>query len=177
MPRKKTLYSSSTRRKALLSKFSNSSISMHPCGYCSSKSIPCKVSDASEYCEECVRLGRSCDLIITAADWARLDRAKEKLRKQLEEAEEQISAASMARLRLRKQLGLVKKREREMFSRELRNIESLEEDERAAGLLPEVRPRIDDPGVTLYSDNWLSDEMLASLGNEVFQTPEPSLGN
>ena len=119
-------------------------------------------------------MGRSCDLIITAADWARLDRAKEKLKKQLEEAEEQFCAT---RSRLRKQLDLVKKREREMFSRELRNIESLEEDERAAGLLPEVRPRIDDPGVTLYSDNWLSDEMLASLGNEVFQTPEPSLGN
>ena len=101
---------------------------MHLCGGCTSQGVICCVTESSEYCEECVCRGVSCDLIITPADFAHLNCAKEKIKKQLEEVEEQISFAFMTCIYLWKQLGLFQDCEKEMFRRELENIESLEKD-------------------------------------------------
>ena len=178
MPRCSKPKSNSTSRcKSLLSSFADILVAMHPCGGCTSRDITCRVVELSEYCEECVRRGVSCDLIITPADFARLNCAKEKIRKQLEEVEEQISSAFMARIRLRKQLGLLQDREKKMFRRELENIELLEKDERAAGILPETCARINNLGVTFFSDDWLDPSLFPNFLAESPQTPLPSQGS
>ena len=88
--------------------------------------------------------------------------------------EEQISSAFMAHIRLRKQLGLFQDCEKEMFRRELENIELLEKDERAADILPEACTRINDPGVTLFSDDWLDLSLFPNFLAESPQTLLPS---
>ena len=103
MPRRSKPKSNSTaRHKSLLSSFADALIIMHPYGGCTSRGVTCRITESSEYCEECIRRRVSCDLIITPADFAHLNCVKEKIRKQLEEVEEQISSASIAYICLQK---------------------------------------------------------------------------
>ena len=165
---------STSHHKSLLSSFADTLIAMHPCGGCTSWGITCCVAESSEYYKECVHHKVSCDLIITPADFARLNHAKEKIRKQLEEVEEQISSVSMTRICLRKQLGLLQDCEKKMFRRELENIELLKKDERAADILSETCARINNPGVTLFSNNWLDPSLFPNFLTESPQTLLPS---
>ena len=95
-------------------------------------------------CSTCLAHNWKCDLVVTEADWARIDALKAKLRRELEAAEAAVTTAEEAQMvahhqkmealgreiRLRKQLRLLESRENDMLVREIASIEALEELER-----------------------------------------------
>jgi len=123
-----------------------------PCSRCKTEHIECRVDLATGNCARCVGLGRKCDLLMSRADWARIESQKEKIRLELEAVDEEIAELVIAqatrqqkKLRLRKQLGLLTDREKTAFASELRSIEELERLEYDAAVkgelaLPEEHP-------------------------------------
>ena len=124
-----------------------------PCSTCERRRRRCVLSKDEEGCVECVRYSsKECDIGLSQAQLRRLDKAKEDLLKQLEDAENREIAAEEAESavraeilekecvarsrklearattrRLRKQLASVRDRTKEMFAKELAVIEHLEE--------------------------------------------------
>ena len=106
-----------------------------PCTRCRHNKRRCFVGPHSGKCAECLKRGRDdCDMGVTQHEWSKIDRAKEKLQEELSQVELDISeidversARVATRLRLRKQLGLLSQREKEMFQKELALLDQLDE--------------------------------------------------
>jgi hypothetical protein len=118
-------------RVDLANRIERGGFEMSPCSFCQRTGRRCVVSspDASR-CAECVRQGRgSCnfqDDSPSTNEWISLDRQRERLRSEEEEAMAKI-------LRLRKQQRFLDNREKEMLRRGLRSLDELdaaEEEER-----------------------------------------------
>ena len=97
------------------------------CSACQARGLGCFVDPESGICSECYDHKRKCSLVVTDKDWKELDAKREQLERELEQTEEAISIYSAKRLRLRKQLGLLSSREKEMLHHELESIDELEE--------------------------------------------------
>lgn len=167
------------------SKFSEE---MAPCGFCQSRGRRCIVSSSdAKRCSECCRAGRpKCDFkskLPTLGDWASLDRQRQKLRDEEEEAMAKI-------LRLRKQQRLLDEREKAMIERGLSTLDELdkaEEEEKqkeaaelarqeaTAQALNEASDFLSDPGVDPHAFVGLPDSFWAGLGF-VDGTPQASQG-
>ena len=128
MPQTTGKDNSSKRRRAKLELLGTGLVVMRHCRNCSRTGKECRVSDGSEKCVECVRLGNVCDLAsLNTNKWKRLERERKKLKQEAREA--------MARLqRLHQQIDSVEEKQQHMVNDELRNIEELEEEENS--LLP-----------------------------------------
>lgn len=129
---------STERRKDLLARRPRKP-AMRPCTNCQShRPTPrvCQLLPNCEKCVDCQRLGVPCDLVVTSADWDRIDREVSRLERELRETEERIAVDMAKTLRLRKQLKLQSEREQKLVARELQNIEDLERDEEQVNALP-----------------------------------------
>ena len=128
MPRGKVQKSSTQRLRAAVSHAVLCDLAMRPCKACSSAYPPkeCKVGAESDKCVECIRLSKRCDLApFDPARWRRLEKERERLRKEIQE--------SLSRqIRLQKQLDFLEHEEREMVESELQNIPELEEEQHEA---------------------------------------------
>ena len=98
---------------------------MRPCANCTRLSKQCMVGPDSDRCSHCVQNGKKCDLSVSPAEMRRIENERVALIDQLADLAAKTS-------RLHKQLASVEKRKKEVVERELKNIEELEADERAA---------------------------------------------
>jgi len=136
--------SSTARRRALVHLIRDRNHEMPtPCKNCRDNHRRCLVDTRSGHCFECLnRNSKSCDLVVSSAQFRRNAEARRKLEQELEAAEEAVAAARAKRQRLEKQLALVDRQHQELYDRELASIEELEklenEDaEKAARSVPE----------------------------------------
>lgn len=139
-----------------------------PCSSCRRSGRRCLVDLGSGNCAECLSRNAKCDLVVTARDWANLnklqdgvqadlaqvaedeadaeldaeevERALEAIQKRLQAVRERKRTLRERRIRLRQKANLLTSREREMFARELASIEEMEKLEAEAGLGGEDRP-------------------------------------
>ncbi len=155
-----------------------------PCGACRRAGAKCLVDVSSGYCARCLERHLKCDLVVTEADWDRLERAREKVEQELKDTVAQVLAAEESRrvllskqLRLLEQLGLLGRREKEMFARELSSIEEQEklEQEDAQRASSSSNAAVDPSAVAPSLSPFLdpsSPSVLASLG--AFDATQPS---
>ncbi|KAF2181550.1 hypothetical protein K469DRAFT_792018 [Zopfia rhizophila CBS 207.26] len=61
-----------------------------PCSRCRDNGRCCLVHLSSGRCSECIDRNTKCDLVVTQPEWNRLDRDKERLRRQLEKAQDDL---------------------------------------------------------------------------------------
>ena len=117
-----------------------------PCKRCRDRGLECLVDVCSGRCQNCVASHKSCDLLVTLAEFNKMAAAKEKLQRQVREAEEhleeveeqaleQIRTARAKVRRLRKQLHRVDDKERAAISSEAERIVEAEAEEEASALL------------------------------------------
>ena len=123
MPKRKYNENSSVRRKKLYVRVREGNLAMHPCDKCIRQGKECRLTDDSPKCAEYVSAAVSCSLYVSDADWDRIDREQAALERQLENLHAE-------QLKLWKKLSSVKRRKKEMFARELANVDELELDER-----------------------------------------------
>lgn len=148
-----------------------------PCGACRRASKKCLVDALSGYCARCLEKHLKCDLVVTEADWGRLDQACEKVEKELKDTVAQVFAAEEScpvllskQLRLLEQLELLDRREKEMFARELSSIKELEklEQENAQNASPSSNTAVDssvaEPSLSPFLGP-MSPAVPASLGD------------
>jgi hypothetical protein len=102
-----------------------SSLAIRPCSFCVSRGLICSVTDAFDFCVECYRSHRRCELASPMAEVKRLASQKAKL-------EEQILEAEAKALRLRPQKRVIQKKMRSLGDREEQNIQELELNEMLA---------------------------------------------
>ena len=104
-----------------------------PCSACRDAKVPegkqrprCVVDVRFGCCSQCVRKGYTgCDVTVTWTEWERLRAQRRKLKRQMDEAEEQVTEA-MARVhRLRKQLRVAEDREEKAISKEFLALQQL----------------------------------------------------
>ncbi len=91
------------------------------CGACRRAGAKCLVDVSSGYCARCLERHLKCNLVVTEADWERLERAREKVEQELKDTVAQVLAAEefccvllLKQLCLLEQLGLVDCRDKEM---------------------------------------------------------------
>ena len=129
------------KRQRLAAETCSSGIEMAPCSACrnartkSGQPKPrCIVGTRSGRCSECIRKGLAhCDVTVSRPEWERLRDGREKLRAELEAAEER-EAEMMHKLfehrsktlRLRKQLRQAEKRTDHAVAKELEELEGAE---------------------------------------------------
>lgn len=121
-----------TERSSLALRIFSTGIEMAPCSFCRRHNKRCVAFDqkdpsgSSSRCAECVLHRRShCDFtskLPSVQDWESIDRQRQKLRAEEEEAMAKI-------LRLRKQQRFLDEREQEMIRRGLSTLEELEQAE------------------------------------------------
>ncbi|KAI9881990.1 MAG: hypothetical protein M1823_006292 [Watsoniomyces obsoletus] len=173
MPKRSTL-----RRSTLADKVRKRNHKMPtPCGFCRRASEKCLVDVSSGPCARCISMGIKCDLIVSEADWKRVEQEREKLKSQLENTVEELLAAKESlrallsrQLRLLKQLRLLDRREKEMTARELASIEELEKLEQedaqhansSSNTTVDPSTAVDSSSVDIFAP--LSPSVLASLG-------------
>jgi hypothetical protein len=141
---------SSINRKHLAAEVSTGP-EMAPCSSCrNAKPLPdgsrpkCVIGARSQRCSECVRKGYTkCDVTLTAPQWLKLRNTRNKLRRELEELEEeeivllkQLADRRMKKVRLRKQLRLAENRTDDAIGEELDALEQADEVE--AAFLPSL---------------------------------------
>jgi hypothetical protein len=126
--------SSSNRRSDLFVRSVSFGGEMIPCTACEKKGFRCvKLSEGASRCAECIRRGLSrCDAGgPVPSDWVSLDRAKETLEREEEEAQEEherLVASGLAKIRrIRAQRRFLRDREREMLRRGLASLDELDE--------------------------------------------------
>ena len=131
---------SSINREKLSLEILVSGIEMAPCTNCrNAKSkrdgtrSKCIVGPRSGKCSECVRKGVRCDVTVSRAEWERIRDGRDKLRRELERAEErevelmgQLFEHRARTLRLRKQLRQAENRTDKAVAEELEGIEEAE---------------------------------------------------
>ena len=141
---------------------------MHPCDECIRRGILYQVSEESDKCAFCLEYGNeSCSLIVTDADWRRINKQKKKMRRKLREqrlrVEEQRrrileknrkTMAEESRLaRLEDELQNVKATSRKIFDRKLFNIAALKKTSGESVVpLPSTPPR---PFLLPFSSLWI----------------------
>lgn len=155
--------SSRKRRLDLSLEIARTGSEMAPCTHCrhakprAGQTPPkCIVGVKSGKCSECVRKGYSdCDVTLSASEWERFRKTRDKLRADLEKADEEeisllleqrrlldrISSHKAKKIRLRKQLRLAENRTDGAVAKEL---EALEAEEAA-----EPVPEPDEAGVVV----------------------------
>ena len=90
-----------------------------PCSTCRRQKRSCRISESSADCAECVRHGaKECDVGLSRVQVARLKETKDRLERELEEAEDAEVAAMMKKRQVRKQLAMVDVRANEMLAKE-----------------------------------------------------------
>lgn len=96
----------------------------------------CVVDVKSGRCAPCVGKGKTCDLTVTRAEFDKLRKSKEKLRRQIEASRKERAAlwskileVEARNLRLEKQLEKAENQEGDAVERELASIEELEREE------------------------------------------------
>ena len=102
---------------------------MRPCDRCINHAKECRISEESSRCSECLLSNVPCSLYVSDADWDRIDRDQVKLKKRLETLYAEQSSLFAKEAKLSAKLSSVKRRGREMFTRELANINKLEVEE------------------------------------------------
>lgn len=153
---------------------SQSAEEMSPCDFCRLHRRRCIVdSSESTRCSECVRRKRSlCNYttkLPSLGDWSSLDRQRQKLRDEEEEAMAKI-------LRLRKQQRFLDDREKEMIRRGVETLDELDaaeaaekadlaRQEAAALSLAEASNFLDDPTLDPEAFASLPDSFWAGLGS------------
>jgi len=112
-----------------------------PCSGCKKAKLEYRVSLDTGRCVRCTSSGRKCDLVATKADWAKLAAQKEKIRADLEEAQDrqnellaEQNLLAARSLRLRKELDLQTRKERALWEREEASIAEFERLEAEAAL-------------------------------------------
>ena len=134
---------------------------MVSCSYCVKKNLPCKLSSLNARCGNCVRNGiKECSPSVPPApDFSKIDRevarlealeveaevCDEQLFEQLranrareEQLAEQLRANRAKLVRLRRQKKFLKRREKDLFNKELETVEDLEQLEAMEQLQQEV---------------------------------------
>ena len=138
------------RRRNLCIETEYNGLEMSPCTNCR-KSKPklgqprpkCVVGPKSGRCSECIRKGRRCDVTVYRAEWERLRDNRERLRKELERAEEkarelleQLLTHTARTVRLRKQVHRAETHTDQAVAQELEILEAIEDEEKAMLLMP-----------------------------------------
>ncbi|KAF2174784.1 hypothetical protein K469DRAFT_101304 [Zopfia rhizophila CBS 207.26] len=114
-----------------------------PCSNCSRRGDDCLVNLSSGRCSACNDRNAKCDLVVSQPEWDRIDCDKEKLRRQLEKAQDEAietrrrllladQEAQARERRLRRELAQIDSKEKEMFDREMasiREVQALEQEE------------------------------------------------
>lgn len=114
-----------------------------PCKRCTNAHTrsKCIVDLKSGRCAPCVAKGRTCDLVVTRAEFDKLRNTKEKLRRQIESSRKEraslwskILEVEARNLRLEKQLEKAENQEEDAIEREMASIEELEQAEAQASV-------------------------------------------
>jgi hypothetical protein len=90
-------------------------LAIRPYSSYASRGLTCSITDAFDFCVECYRSHRRCELASPMAEVKRLASQKAKL-------EEQILEAKAKALRLRRQKRVIQKKMRSLGDREKQNI-------------------------------------------------------
>lgn len=158
---------------------------MSPCSFCVRNKRRCvAASSQSSRCSECCRAGRmKCDYtekLPSVNDWASIDRQRQKLRAEEEEAMSKI-------LRLRQQQRFLDEKEKEMLKRGLATLDELDAAEEAerqlaesleasAAALADAGSFLDDPCLDPAAFAGLPEAFWANLG-VVGGNPEGAAAN
>ena len=120
---------SSQRRCTLLKTLDIDALAMRPCSHCFRLRKTCRIANDSNKCLECIRLDHTCDLTpLDTNRYRRLEEQRKKLRTKL--------YATLAKQQcLVRQLKFVENEQQTMVNAKLRNIEELDQEERALSSL------------------------------------------
>lgn len=149
---------------------------MPPCTRCQNAKVKpgetrpkCIVGPKSGRCSECIRKGyhKECDVKLSVPEWEKFRNVRERLSKELDDADEEevrlltaqqdllrkISQHKAKKIRLRKQLRLAENRTENAVSRELDELEAAESVENE--FLPSFEPSgVEVSGPSVDSDPW-----------------------
>ena len=140
----KSSLSSLERRKQLSAAISEFGTKMPtPCDACvrnqeKDGGLDCKIDLRSGRCSRCSRWNRKCSLIVTRHEWDRIKRERQKLSRQIADADRALEELLRKRVELRRQWDTLEEEAGEAVIREQENIEELERLEAAARVEPEV---------------------------------------
>ena len=147
--------SSKENRDSLCAEIESNGIEMAPCSSCRNAKAKsgdlqhrCIVGPRSSRCSECIRKGYTkCDVTVSRAEWEWVRDSRDRLRKDLDRAEEreveltrQLCEHRVRTLRLRKQLRLAERRTDKAVADELEELEATEREETL--YLPEDEPTV-----------------------------------
>ncbi|BCR85989.1 uncharacterized protein ACHE_80498S [Aspergillus chevalieri] len=91
--------------------------------------VECKRIPSTQKCGHCVRSGRKCERDVHAeSEWKRIDRERERIASQLEEAERQSDELLMKVMRLRKQKRFLESRNLKMLDNDFGALEGMGEE-------------------------------------------------
>lgn len=110
---------------------------MVACQRCQSLGLSCKISTLSSKCGSCVRNGSRCVVDDSLGDLEGSARALLKVRKEQEDAENEMLVVIAKVLRLRKQRALLESRHKKVFEDGLRKVEEIEALEAGGPFLPD----------------------------------------
>ena len=140
----KSSLTSLERRKQLSAAISEFGTTMPtPCDACirnqeKDGGLDCKIDLRSGRCSRCSRWNRKCSLIVTRHEWDRMKRERQKLSRQIADADRALEELLRKRVELRRQWETLEEEAGEAVIREQENIEELERLEAAARVEPEV---------------------------------------
>ncbi|KAL8741030.1 MAG: hypothetical protein Q9190_006322 [Brigantiaea leucoxantha] len=115
---------------------------MRPCDNCKRLGKRCLVGEGSDKCARCVSVGCACDLAPNPAAWERLEKERQRVFNESNEALAKFN-------RLQKQLVVLEERKRKIVDLELKNIEELEREEEEQRVAAEAAPMFDVASETL----------------------------
>ena len=140
-------------------------VSKVSCSACRRDRAKCVVSSESTFCGQCLEKSRCCDLHLAESEWEKIELERTQLKAQLKEIKEQESVLLPRKLRLRRQLGVLSKKEGEAIKCELAAIED-QEDLKQEATCVESPPPLEDffSSEALASLKPLSPSILASAG-------------
>lgn len=157
----------STVRRHRLAEFIDlfGSVMVQKCSACRKHNRVCKVHVSSGKCSACQFKNQRCDVRVTQSEFARLASEKEKLRKQIQEAQdaqdaavkahekalEELRVARAREGRLRLQMDLIDRRADDAIAVENREIEEMERVEQVMEFAPIAE---DELGLHLSPSTW-----------------------
>ena len=101
-------------------------------------SLDCKIDLRSGRCSYYSRWNRKCSLIVTRHEWDRIKRERQKLSRQIADANRALEELLRKRVELRRQWDTLEEEAGEAVIQEQENIEELERLEAATRIEPEV---------------------------------------